>query len=589
MAKKKKKKKSRSAPPAPEPINFGQVMQQAGAAASQSARDQLAATAEFYPRMEDLQFGTVSRLAGNLNNAYTQESLNAVRQSMAGVGSINNEGQRLSSLGQNFSDFALQNYLASGPTDAERNIQALGQSAMGVRADQIVAPSQDAVRNVSAQQVAASRMGDFGRAVSRDITAGQVESGTLGGTLMSRAQTMAQSTGRLSGEAERDAVQSARQGMAARGLATGGAGMAAEMLNRDRYSRQRQFEDLGFSQGVQAQDLTRQFQNVGNQLNAAQSNQQAAMQAELANLEARYNAAAQNGNWQQAAAIQNQSANLQASLANQSRDQFLAAAGMDAQQANQQVNMNQREMNRAFMLNANQAFNQGTLTRRDQAAQQAALGGNLMQGAAAQFGNAANLGLAGGQAIAGLDPYGRAIGQGFQTGGNTQANLMSGIGTTYGNALQAGVGIAGFNTNMQASNYNSFMNNQAALQAARIGAGAMNRSATMGMLGSAIQGGIQAGGMIGAAQFAPAMFSDKRMKKDIKPLGKAGSVLGLTAYEYSYKDDDQKRVGFMAQDVQKVLPEAVTEVDYKGKKRLAIKPAVIGAALAEELMAAKAA
>jgi hypothetical protein len=92
--------------------------------------------------------------------------------------------------------------------------------------------------------------------------------------------------------------------------------------------------------------------------------------------------------------------------------------------------------------------------------------------------------------------------------------------------------------------------------------------------------------MIGGAAL---LASDKRMKKDIKPLGKAGSVLGLTAYEYSYKGEDKKHKGFMAQDVQKVLPEAVTEVEYKGKKRLAIKPAVIGAALAEELMTAKAA
>jgi hypothetical protein len=110
------------------------------------------------------------------------------------------------------------------------------------------------------------------------------------------------------------------------------------------------------------------------------------------------------------------------------------------------------------------------------------------------------------------------------------------------------------------------------------------------MFGGIGGGALSAGGMIGAAALgAPLMFSDKRMKKDIKPLGKAGSVLGLTTYEYKYKGDDQKRVGFMAQDVKKVLPEAVAEVDYKGKKRLAIKPAVIGAALAEELMAAKAA
>jgi hypothetical protein len=120
---------------------------------------------------------------------------------------------------------------------------------------------------------------------------------------------------------------------------------------------------------------------------------------------------------------------------------------------------------------------------------------------------------------------------------------------------------------------NSTMNNWAAMRGAGMQAGAMNNAATMGMIG----------------QIGSSIFSDKRMKKDIKPLGKAGSVLGLTAYEYKYKGEDKKHKGFMAQDVQKVLPEAVTEVEYKGKKRLAIKPAVIGAALAEELMAAKAA
>ena len=84
---------------------------------------------------------------------------------------------------------------------------------------------------------------------------------------------------------------------------------------------------------------------------------------------------------------------------------------------------------------------------------------------------------------------------------------------------------------------------------------------------------------------AAVALSDKREKTEIKPLGKSGSILGLKTYSYKYKGDDKKRIGVMAQDVQKVLPEAVTEVEYKGKKRLAIKPAVIGAALAEELAA----
>jgi hypothetical protein len=468
------------------PLDYGQIMTQANKAASESYRDQLAAQVEYYPQLESLQLGTVSKLAENLNNSYTQDARNQIGDALSYQGSMEGAGDQLQGIGGLIGDFALQNYLASGPTAAERNIQALGQGAMGVRADQVVAPGQDAVRNVAAQQVAASRMGDFGRAASRDIAAGQVGAGTLGDTLMSRAQTMAQSTGRLSGEAERDAVQSARQGMAARGLATGGASMAAEMLNRDRYSRQRQFEDLGFAQGAQAQDLTRQFQNVGNQLTAAQANQSAALQAELANLEARYNAAAQDGNWQQAAAIQNQSANLQASLANQSRDQFLTAAGMDAQMANQSANMNQREMNRAFMLNANQAFNTGTMQRRDQAAQQAALGGNLLQAGAAQYGNAANLGLAGASAMLNTDPYARAMGVGLQSAGNTQANLMQGIGQTYGNALGMAGNVSSFNANLIQSQANTQLNNWAAMRSAQMQAGAANNSATMGMIGTGV-------------------------------------------------------------------------------------------------------
>jgi hypothetical protein len=266
---------------------------------------------------------------------------------------------------------------------------------------------------------------------------------------------------------------------------------------------------------------------------------------------------------------------------------------------------------RQFAAASNNLVNQNVMARRDQAANQASLGSGILGNSAQLSLGSANLGLAGSQGAVAIDPVSRAMGPALSMAQNIQGTLGQIIQPTYANSANTAAGMAtfnsglardvasfnatqnnnaaSFNANMAATNYNSYLNNQAALQAARMQAGATNRAATMGMLGSAIQGGIQAGGMVGAAQFAPAMFSDKRMKTDIKPLGKAGSVLGLTAYEFSYKGDDKKRVGFMAQDVQKVLPEAVTEVDYKGKKRLAIKPAVIGAALAEELMAAKAA
>ena len=186
--------------------------------------------------------------------------------------------------------------------------------------------------------------------------------------------------------------------------------------------------------------------------------------------------------------------------------------------------------------------------------------GNMRMQGRAQAANtmdaAGRLALANSQNINAISPYTQAL----QGGGYSQ-----------------GLGLAGntasFNTNMLETRRNSWMNNNAAMQGASMQAGAMRDAGMMGMFG-------EIGGSI---------FSDKRMKTDIKPVGKAGNVLGLTAYEFRYKGDKEKHVGFMAQDVKKVLPEAVEEVEHKGKKRLTIKPVVIGAAIAEQLSQAKAA
>lgn len=125
-----------------------------------------------------------------------------------------------------------------------------------------------------------------------------VAAGRLGDSLMGEAQRRVDLRGRLDAEATRDAIQSARQGFAARGLATGNAALGAELLNRDRYQRQRALEDLGFASGIQQQDLGRQFQNQSTQqqremFNAGQANQvnlanaEAAMRAQIANEESR--------------------------------------------------------------------------------------------------------------------------------------------------------------------------------------------------------------------------------------------------------------------------------------------------------------
>ena len=121
----------------------------------------------------------------------------------------------------------------------------------------------------------------FQQALGRGVTAQQADmermqaqetgQSAIGGRLMDEAMRKMDQGGQLSPEAQREAVQSARQGFAARGMATGSAALGAELLNRDRFSRQREFENLGFAQGVEAQDLARRTQNT-------QFRQQAGMQ-----------------------------------------------------------------------------------------------------------------------------------------------------------------------------------------------------------------------------------------------------------------------------------------------------------------------
>jgi hypothetical protein len=174
-----------------------------------------------------------------------------------------------------------------------------------------------------------------------------------------------------------------------------------------------------------------------------------------------------------------------------------------------------------------------------------------------------------------LDPYRAAIGPAFGLGSSTLSNTTGQVRDIYGGSLQQAGNVESFNRNMQASDRFSVRNYNAAVQGAAMQAGAAGNAGTMGMIGS----------IAGSALIGAAMLSDRREKTDIKKIGQTADVLGLPAYQYKYKGDDQTRVGFMAQDVKKVLPEAVEETTIKGKTRLAIKPAVIGQALAKQLTA----
>ena len=530
-------------PAAPAPIDYDKMAEASIRVANAQSAAEEAAIKRLYPEYIRMQFGTADQLSGKLDNAASQQARAIAQQE----------------LGRDM-----------GPSALEQQFSALGSSAMSYRPDQVQAPTD--IRNVQAINAQAARMGAVRdvRGVNAqrvaNVRSRNVGAGALGGSLLSEAQRRVESGGRLSAEASRDAVQSARAGMAARGMATGNAGLAAELLNRDRYARTRDLENLGFAQNVQNSDVQRRMSNADMALQAARGNQAMAGQMSLADQAAGMDAQRLNqasdltrgqtdAQFAQQAALSNQAAGMDAQRLNQGRDTTLGQFFLNSQLANQEANMTQFNNNRAFVGQAGQQALQNDMARSQR---RLGLGGLLMD----------------------MDPYRQALGPAFQLGMGTLGNTTQQVGNIFNNSLQQSGNVSSFNTNMGMSLRNSALNNNASMQAASMQAGAMNNAATMGMLGSI------GGGLLGGAGFA---LSDKREKKDIKPLGKAGSVLGLTAYEFSYKGDDKKHKGFMAQDVAKVLPEAVAEVDYKGKKRLAIKPAVIGAALAEELMAAKAA
>lgn len=71
---------------------------------------------------------------------------------------------------------------------------------------------------------------------------------------------------------------------------------------------------------------------------------------------------------------------------------------------------------------------------------------------------------------------------------------------------------------------------------------------------AASAGASGAGGASGSAS----LFSDIRLKEDIKLVGKEN---GINIYEFKYKNKPERYRGVMAQEVQEIMPEAVIEKD----------------------------
>lgn len=434
------KPKKETPPPQAQPIDYGKMMAESRATAKEDYRDQLAAQIEAYPKLEALQLGTISKISGNLNNRYTRaadEALNAaasetvkLTQSGDRIGEVANRAKQIATEAQQF---------ATGPTDLDRQIATLGASSMQQRADQVAGAQVADVGNIRASVAERALMRE---AAGRGLL-GQLESQAANEMALGR---------NLSAEQEREAIQSARAGMSARGLGAGNAALAAEVLNRDRFASQRENERRAFASGV---------------LGQATGVRQAANQSYLAREESNLGRAQQR-------ALTDAQFRQQAAL------------------ANQDANQRQVEMNRAFLQNANQSGINSQISRGSYAGQMLGQTANLYGQQAGAYQNAAALGLNIANQSMANDPYMRAFAPGTSIGGGALSTSANMIGNTYSNATQMAGNVASFNANMLDSRYNSFMNNRASLQGAAMQAGASQSSGQMGMMG-----GIAGGALMG--------------------------------------------------------------------------------------------
>lgn len=136
---------------------------------------------------------------------------------------------------------------------------------------------------------------------------------------------------------------------------------------------------------------------------------------------------------------------------------------------------------------------------------------------------------------------------------NFDQNKYSDALARYNQLVQGNYGGSGSSTSTSPTNTNR--------TASMLGGGL---SGMMGgaMLGSLIPGmgvgGVGAGILPTLGGLGGLMLSDRRLKKDIKAMGKLDN--GLTVYSFRYKMGGPVTMGVMADEVKKVIPEAVQTV-----------------------------
>jgi hypothetical protein len=142
----------------------------------------------------------------------------------------------------------------------------------------------------------------------------------------------------------------------------------------------------------------------------------------------------------------------------------------------------------------------------------------------------------------------------FGRGGTSQALAFG--NSASGNATGAfGIANQALNTGMQAGNsvnqgyntamsgYNNIMDNYTKMGTADL------QAQSAGGFGALV-------GQLGSAAINKMKFSDRRLKFNVHVVGKLPS--GLNVYEFQYVWGGERQIGVMAQEVQHVIPEAVS-------------------------------
>jgi len=462
--------------------------------------------------------------ATRLDNQYTADARTQINGSLGAAGQVETIGNNAASYGATAGQ-QINNLAPLAQTqanDAAANINALAPQVIGIG---------DTTGAALAQQATDARAQGAGAAATINALAPQVigigdqymgQIGGIGNMLGYQARQSFDQSGptsieqelyrqgqsdlalgrSLSAEETRDATQSARQGMAARGMATGMASLGVELLNRNRFATQREAERRKFAadaNNLREKNVMDRRDAAGRLAEAGGRTLDAAGRIGMAGRDTAgklYDTAGRVG-----------------MLGTELGGRLTEASGRVSMDGRDTAGRLYDTAGRLGVLGTSTAAETLGLGARTTMSGQE-VGGRLLA-------DAGRMRQTGGGMIADLDPYARAINPGLSLG---QAS-MGAAGNFIGNNLTGMTDLAGntasFNTNRQDTAYNNYMNNQAYMNAAKSTADAYARygnsmSGAYGGSGGSTFGNVLGGAVGGAAAGA-----------SLGPWGMAGgAVLG---------------------------------------------------------------